>query len=32
MGADRPPKPTALKILAGNPGKPKVNPDKPKLK
>lgn len=26
----RPPKPTALKILQGNPGKRKLNPDEPK--
>lgn len=30
MPAGRPPKPTALKILHGNPGKRPLNPDEPK--
>lgn len=29
MRAGRPPKPTRLKILAGNPGKRELNPDEP---
>ena len=31
MPAGRPPKPTVLKLLAGNPGKRKINKDEPKF-